>query len=238
MILAIHQPNYLPWMGFFFKLYLSDYFLFLDDVPFSRKSYTKRTNIKRGLNDPLEKKLSVAVVRVSRETVIQEIEVSPDFNVSTHQNQLYESYHREPYFDSFYPILHNWLEKFHHEVNLSSINIYLIKNIADMLGVTCQYERTSNIDCPNTGKGQYVRELILRMRPEYYISGQGARVFQEDELRDISCVTVYQNILDFYRRTFEKQYFDPSRSIVESLFRVGPDQILELFSLYRNHLGI
>lgn len=33
---AIHQPNYLPWLGFFDKMSRSDVFVILDDVQFPK----------------------------------------------------------------------------------------------------------------------------------------------------------------------------------------------------------
>ena len=35
--IAIHQPNYIPWLGYFYKIYESDIFVFLDDVQFSNQ---------------------------------------------------------------------------------------------------------------------------------------------------------------------------------------------------------
>ena len=36
MIVSIHQPNYLPWLGFFDKIKQSDYFVIFDNVQFPR----------------------------------------------------------------------------------------------------------------------------------------------------------------------------------------------------------
>ena len=36
---AIHQPNYLPWLGYFAKIKKCDIFVFLDDVQFSKNSW-------------------------------------------------------------------------------------------------------------------------------------------------------------------------------------------------------
>ena len=44
-VVAVHQPNILPWVGYFQKLMNSDTFIFLDDVQFSKGSYTNRVQI-------------------------------------------------------------------------------------------------------------------------------------------------------------------------------------------------
>ena len=44
MLVACHQPNFLPWLGFFAKLARSDRFVLLDDVQFPRTSRGTYTN--------------------------------------------------------------------------------------------------------------------------------------------------------------------------------------------------
>ena len=35
MVVAIHQPDYISWLGYFYKMSRSDVFVFLDDCQFS-----------------------------------------------------------------------------------------------------------------------------------------------------------------------------------------------------------
>ena len=46
MILSAHQPAYLPWLGYFHKLAVSDGFIILDNVQFEKNSYINRNKIK------------------------------------------------------------------------------------------------------------------------------------------------------------------------------------------------
>jgi hypothetical protein len=47
-VVAIHQPNFLPWLGFFHKLANCDVFVLLDTVDFSRGSRTNRVQVLAG----------------------------------------------------------------------------------------------------------------------------------------------------------------------------------------------
>lgn len=46
MILSIHQPAYLPWLGYLDRIARSDRFVFLDTVQFEKNSFTNRNRIK------------------------------------------------------------------------------------------------------------------------------------------------------------------------------------------------
>jgi hypothetical protein len=46
MIVAIHQPNFMPWLGYFYKMAKADRFVYLDSVAFSKGGYTNRVQVK------------------------------------------------------------------------------------------------------------------------------------------------------------------------------------------------
>ena len=46
MIVAIHQPHFLPWLGFLQRMAQADVFVLLDHVQFERRNYQNRTMIR------------------------------------------------------------------------------------------------------------------------------------------------------------------------------------------------
>ena len=61
MILTIHQPEYLPWMGFFTKLLYADVYVALDTVQYRHKHFQNRNRImtangERWLTVPVHKR--------------------------------------------------------------------------------------------------------------------------------------------------------------------------------------
>src|SRR6185295_10483326 len=48
MIVAIHQPHFLPWQGYFERMQKADVFILLDHVQFERQNYQNRVMIKTG----------------------------------------------------------------------------------------------------------------------------------------------------------------------------------------------
>ena len=70
--ISLHQPNFLPWLGFFDKMAKSDVFVIFDDVQFPRgKTYTSRTRIVNG--EP--RWLTVPIKKKSRMLKINETEI-------------------------------------------------------------------------------------------------------------------------------------------------------------------
>ena len=62
MIVSIHQPNYIPWIGFFHKMANVDTFVLLDNVKHSKSSITHRNKIKSNEHELL---LSVPLTNIS-----------------------------------------------------------------------------------------------------------------------------------------------------------------------------
>jgi hypothetical protein len=63
MLVAIHQPHYIPWLGYLDRMVKADVFIVLDHVQFERRNYQNRTMIR--LEDEA-KWLTVPVVQVSQ----------------------------------------------------------------------------------------------------------------------------------------------------------------------------
>lgn len=47
-LIAAHQPNFLPWLGFFDKMMKADTFVLVDHVQFEKQGFQNRTQIKTG----------------------------------------------------------------------------------------------------------------------------------------------------------------------------------------------
>ena len=43
---TIHQPEYLPWIGFFDRIYQTDIFVILDDVQYQKNGFINRNKVK------------------------------------------------------------------------------------------------------------------------------------------------------------------------------------------------
>ena len=72
MIVAIHQPHFLPWLGYLHRMANADLFVLLDHVQFERRNYQNRTRI-RVAGEP--RWLTVPVIQRSQKERIIEKEI-------------------------------------------------------------------------------------------------------------------------------------------------------------------
>ena len=66
MIVAAHQPHYLPWLGYLAKWAAADLFVFLDTVQYEKNGWQNRNRIKtsegaRWLSVPVRARLGTGV---------------------------------------------------------------------------------------------------------------------------------------------------------------------------------
>ena len=72
MIVAIHQPHFLPWLGYLHRMAQVDAFVLLDHVQFERRNYQNRTMIR--MNDEA-RWLTVPVIQRSQKERIVDKQV-------------------------------------------------------------------------------------------------------------------------------------------------------------------
>ena len=70
-IIAICQPHFFPWIGYFNMIYNCDEFIFLDNVQFNRRSWQNRTYIKH-FKTGEKKWLSMSLLKPSRSLKIND----------------------------------------------------------------------------------------------------------------------------------------------------------------------
>ena len=97
MIVCIHQPAYLPWLGYFDRVAASDLFIFLDTVQFERNSFTNRNRIKTA-NGPIWLTVPVRLKNHLEKSVIEiEIDNSQSWK-KKHLRSIEQNYRKAPGF--------------------------------------------------------------------------------------------------------------------------------------------
>ncbi|MBO0529858.1 hypothetical protein EXQ38_07935 [Clostridium botulinum] len=124
MILTAHQPVYLPWLGLFHKIALSDVYCFFDDVQYLRRDWNNRNKIKTSNGDIW---LTVPVLSKGHmEKSIKDIEINNTIDWrKKHWRAIYTSYKKAPYFSKYADFFEELYKK--EWYYLVELNEYMLK---------------------------------------------------------------------------------------------------------------
>lgn len=219
-IVSAHQPNYLPWIGYFHKLYHSDVFVLLDDVEFSSGSWTNRNQIKT----PDGWSWLTVPVRQSTGPVSDvTIDCSQPWQ-TTHLKSIQHNYgkaqHYDEHIDLFADIYNRDWE------SLCELNVRLIRELSERIGIECRLVRSSSLGVTST-KTERIVDICDRIGAGTYLSGTGATDYTDESLFDQNDITLEYQSIEFpeYEQRFEG--FVPKLSIVDALFNIGADRTQE-----------
>ncbi len=229
MKIAIHQPNFLPWIGYFNKINQVNKFIFLDDVQFERgKTYTSRTKI---LVQGKEFWLTVPVTNKSELLDIKDMQVESSFFwKKTHLKTLFLSYKKAPYFEEVFPIIETIYSQ--KSIYLIDYNIPLIEKICQYLAINVKFIKSSEIE--NIGKNAVgmnkILNILLSTNAEEYISGNGSgskRYIDEKLLNKNNISLKWQNFIikEYNQCNKNDADFTPALSIIDLLFNHGKKSI-------------
>lgn len=219
MIAAIHQPNYLPWLGYFNKMARSDIFVIFDDVQLARgKSFATRNRVKTANDVPW---LTVPVKEKDELRLIKDALIVRDGKwQKKHWRTIQLSYKKAHYFDryeaEFSRIYDTPWEK------LSELNVALIKLIRDLLGIktTLVLSSEMNIEARGTEK---IIAIIRNLAADKYITGEGEgskRYISEETFKENNIELIYQR---FQHPVYHQLWgeFVSNLSVIDLLFNEG-----------------
>jgi hypothetical protein len=224
-VVAIHQPNYLPWAGYFHKIYRADIFVFLDNVQYSKNSYTNRVQIQ--LNNQV--KWMTVPVKFSLGTDIIDVIPAGSEWPSRHLDLLRNAYRKSPCFKEVWPFLKDLISEVNGNENIAKSNQFLIERLSEQLGLACQFTNASEIDTGNLVGSERLASLVRTLAQEStYLSGSGG--------------DNYQSVLNFEQYGIDVAYtdykletpvtasigFNSGCSIVDALFHLGWSQTTEI----------
>ena len=215
--MAIMQPTYLPWSGYFGLMQSVDVFVLLDSVQFARRSWQQRNQIKTARGPQW---LSVPVLKKGkRDQLICEVEVdqSSGFAV-THRRSIELSYAKTPYFRQYAKSLLPLLES---SPLLADMSTALILKLKAQLGIETRVLRASQIDSSGT-KADLLAALCKQIGASVYVSPPGSRGYM-DESDAFEKVGVPVKYYDFKHPKYSQPFgeFLPYLSVIDMLFNCG-----------------
>ncbi len=170
MKLAIMQPYFLPYIGYFQLIDSVDLFVVYDDVNYIKKGWINRNNIQVGHEPHL---FSLPLQSVSQNKYINETQL--DANPVWKSNLLktiQQSYRKAPFFDAVFPLLESIVV--YEEQNLARYCAHSLQEISSYLQLGTRFVTSSEIAKNHSLKGQEkILELCKKLHATEYINAIG-----------------------------------------------------------------
>ncbi|MDA8088624.1 MAG: WbqC family protein [Nitrospiraceae bacterium] len=219
MIVAIHQPNYIPGTSYFFKMMHSDIFIILDSVPFSKENWTNRNRIKGPQGEQM---ITVPVLtkgRLNQKITEVEIDSQQPWH-RKHYQTLMSCYGSAPFFRQYAEFMRScYSEKW---ASLCDLNVHAIRSIAGIAGINSKLIRSSELPESGLAGTELLIHLIKEVGGSTYLSGPGGRKYMETDLFPKNGICLAYSVFEAveYRQRFFGPFI-PNLSILDLLFNEG-----------------
>ena len=217
MIVSMHQPNHLPYLGFFDKMEKADIFVIHDDVQFNNREFQHRNRIRvekgwQYLSVPVyEKKININQIIIKNNTQIGKRQWS-----QAHFETIRGWYKKAPFFSTFENDLSRIYKKNHEK--LIDLNMDLISFIMKAFDIDTKIVYSSSLNLKSKGT-QKIVDKMRSLGGDVYLSGPSGRNYLDTSLfKDIKL-----EFQDFKHPIYTQCYpgFVPDMSAIDALFNVG-----------------
>ena len=177
MKVAIHQPCFLPWLGYLDRMKRSDLFVLLDHVQFERRGYQNRTRIKSSTGPQW---LTVPVIskgrydQATQDVLIDETARWRQVHLRTLRSVLAKAPHHDALFELVEPI---YAQEAHRLVEL---NVAVLRAVVGGLGIGTRLVLASELDLTGSST-ELMMSLTKAVGGDVYLSGPTGRTYLEPE---------------------------------------------------------
>jgi hypothetical protein len=215
MMVTVHQPNYLPYLGLFHKMTRADVFVVFDIAQYSKQlGWHNRNQIKtpRGVQW-----MTVPVRRGTLQT-IRDVQIADVRWALRHGRALDANYRRAPYYESYSRELKTVLGK--PWTHLAELNESLIRLVARWMDIPTKVIRASELPPPPTkDPTSKILHLVRSVGGDAYLSGQGGHGYL-DEAQFTDIRLEYDEFVPApYPQLFGE--FVPNLSVIDAIFNCG-----------------
>lgn len=176
---AICQPHYVPWIGYFEMIDRVDTFVLLDDVDYIKREWKNRNRIRKEALGTETKWLSVPIERADqRDTPIARARIADTDWARKHLDGFFQVYRDTAHFDAAYTLLQTGLQR--NAATLGELNVALIEDVCGALGIDTELRRSSDLDAGGR-KTEKLLALCRATGAERYLANNGSATYLEPE---------------------------------------------------------
>jgi hypothetical protein len=217
--IAINQPTYLPWMGYFDLADQVDLFVILDNVQFAKQSWQQRNRIRGG--NGLQWLTIPVVFRGRLGQLIKDVEIRDTEFASDHIRAIELAYRRAPFFSEYFPSLRHGVEQLRNG-SLLNLNAGLIVWALETLKIRTPLVFASSLGV-NGKRTELLAKICEAVGATEYLSPMGSAeylVTEQEVLRRRGIDIWFQNYQHpQYQQVFMP--FEPFASVIDLIFNCG-----------------
>ena len=193
MIITIHQPEHLPWLGLFNKIAKADVFVILDSVQYEKNYFQNRNRIL-GTNGVQWLSIPISNKGHMDGSIATTLIASDPKNAKWKEKYLQTirmSYGKYPYFSEVFPVLEKAMSvdtEYFCELNLS-----IIRAFCEKLDIHPQYVRSSELAVSGL-KSDLILDICKAMKTDVYIAGPSGRDYLDmDSFKEAGIEVVFND---------------------------------------------
>jgi hypothetical protein len=224
MLVAIHQPHYLPWLGYLSRMACADLFVLLDHVQFERRNYQNRTRVRI---DGEPRWLTVPVEQRSREEPIAQKRIDNRVQGARHWSRIHfltlrhayrEARHLDPYLSQLRDLYEARYER------LIDLNVALLEFLRGAFAIRTPLVKSSAL-APQGAKSELVLDVCRRVGARALLVGLGgSRAYLDREaFARAGIALVFQQFAHPAYRQCGAAPFSAGVSAIDLLLNCGPD---------------
>jgi WbqC-like protein family len=222
MRVTIHQPQFLPWLGYLDKIDQADLFIVLDTVQFKKNEWQNRNRIRTATGWQW---LTVPVLQHFGQR-IEDVRINPTAAwQAQHLRALDMHYARAPYRDRYVSELRELYEQ--SWTKLSDLNRATIKWLLEAYGIATPVQSATEWNARDEPTDRLV-DLCRAVGATCYLAGPGADGYMDKPRFEASGVQLEMQVFQHprYRQVYEP--FEPNLSALDLLLMQGPDALATL----------
>jgi hypothetical protein len=217
VIVTIHQPECLPWIGLIEKITDADFFVCLDTVNFEKNYFQNRQYIRTLTG----KQLLTIPVESHNHKPIREVKIIKDGKWQEKMlKTIYQTYHLAPHFDKYYPKLRQVLSS--NWETIADLNYAVLNYLLEAFNVKTGRVLASELKIDHSLKNsELLAAICQKVQADIYLSGPSGR-----DYLDMRCFDRLGIRVDFHKFThpvYRQLYhgFEPGMSSIDLLFNEG-----------------
>jgi hypothetical protein len=220
MLCSVHQPQYLPWLGYFDKIDRADVFVLLDTVQFKKNEWQNRNRIKTAQGMQW---ITVPVLYRFPQ-LIQDVEINNRENWQHKQRQTILSNYRkapcwsmlEPFFEEIFSTDWDMIAK---------LNIHVVKRLAAILGIETPLFVVSDMGIFPEDPDERLIAITRHFGADAYLAGSGGHGYMDlEKYRESGVDVIFQ---EYRHPVYAQLYgdFEPFMSVIDLIFNHGRESL-------------